>query len=285
MFGLQILEVLIGLFLVYFVLSVMASGLTEVIAGLLGLRARNLAEGIKVILQDDKAALAKFYAHPAIKALAMPGKRWGIWTNRPSYIPAHLVSEVYASVKAGADSHTTKKVTKAAALYAGNELQQVERLFNDTMDRATGWYKRKVAGFVFVFAVLVVGVSNADTFTMMNTLWQNPALREGLVKLAEKQQPADDSPQTPEIGLEEATKLRAEMAQLQLLGWLDSDSTIEDPREVPEGWGWLFKIAGLGVTVGAVSMGAPFWFEKLSQLVRYRQGLTGPAPQDQPPAG
>ena len=52
MFGSQILEVVVGLVLVYLALSIGCSGIKEVIAGLLSLRASTLENAIRNMLKN-----------------------------------------------------------------------------------------------------------------------------------------------------------------------------------------------------------------------------------------
>ena len=50
-----------------------------------------------------------------------------------------------------------------------------------------------------------------------------------------------------------------------------------DPRNVPQdAQGWIFKIIGLLVTVFAISLGAPFWFDLLNKIVSIRASGRSP---------
>ena len=48
-----------------------------------------------------------------------------------------------------------------------------------------------------------------------------------------------------------------------------------EPCEL-SGWSWLFAVFGALLTLGAISLGAPFWFDALSRLARIRQTGTPP---------
>ena len=43
---------------------------------------------------------------------------------------------------------------------------------------------------------------------------------------------------------------------------------------------WLSKFAGLALTIGAVMLGAPFWFDLLSKVVRVRSTGAPPPASD-----
>jgi len=57
---------------------------------------------------------------------------------------------------------------------AGNDLKKarenVERWYDDAMDRVSGWYKRKMQVFILVWALAVTLSVNADTILIANTL-------------------------------------------------------------------------------------------------------------------
>lgn len=281
MFGSEILEVVVGLILVYFVLSVMASALTEMVAAFFGLRANELAKGVKMLLQDDADAVQKFFDHPVIKALRpptakapkLPGtKRFFGNGGLPSYIPADTFARVYLSLRTslGVNAAPDQVINAFGGSANMQALQkEIERWFDDAMDRVAGWYKRKAKVIVIVFGAIAVIFANADTISMANSLWQDPTIRDQVVAIAERQQSAGQS-QT-DADLSESAALRDELSSLKILGWEEPDEDIDDPRERPTTvWAWVVKIVGLTITVGAVSMGAPFWFDMMSKLLSLR---------------
>ncbi len=87
MFGSTVLEVAIGIIFIYLLLSLVCSVVNEWIAGILALRAKNLAAGIKNLLQDDKGtAVAKaIYNHSLIQGLSKTSQKPS--TNVPATTP------------------------------------------------------------------------------------------------------------------------------------------------------------------------------------------------------
>jgi hypothetical protein len=85
MFGSEVLDVAIGLFVIFFVLSTVCSGINEAIAGLLRKRAATLEEGLRELLRDPGGSglTQELLKHPLIGSLSS-----GIRT--PSYIPSHM---------------------------------------------------------------------------------------------------------------------------------------------------------------------------------------------------
>ena len=96
MFNSAILDVAIGLFLMYLVLSMITTVIQEAIANVLKLRASNLFRGIENILDDKKYQdlAEKVYKHPMIYRLYEGDHRkrkilWLLpWDNGPAYIPS-----------------------------------------------------------------------------------------------------------------------------------------------------------------------------------------------------
>ena len=89
-----ILDVAIGLILVYLILSLLCLTVNEFLASLLHSRARNLERGLEELLQDPEAVkdglVARLYRHPLIDGLYQGdyGDTSGRKAILPSYIPA-----------------------------------------------------------------------------------------------------------------------------------------------------------------------------------------------------
>ena len=304
MIGSEVLEVAIGVAFVYLLLSLMCTILNEWVSGFMAMRSQNLEAGIRHLLSDpDGTGLAKqLYEHPLIKGLSKPGKR-------PSYVPSQLFAlallDLVAPVDRAAGPKAFTKVRQMVAAFpdvqlqkvllacldeAGNDLkaarENVERWFNDAMDRVSGWYRRKTQLIVLVLALLVTLAVNADTIMIANSLSRDAVLRAAIVAAAQetaKQPPpeaiepaAEESgissrPTDAEAPLTRITQLRDELQQLQLpIGWSLSNG---DPRRLPDPYdiqGWFMKVLGLLFTTMAVSLGAPFWFDTLSKLINIR---------------
>jgi hypothetical protein len=289
LFGSSSLEVLIGVVLLFLVLAVIASAVTEIVGQVLGLRSRTLADGIQAML-FDKAARDALYEHPLIKSLSHKGQLDKLLRRfpRPSYIPSDVFARALLdviSVKQAADGTMeiaaavpklkldpkTQELFAALAKPLGpavNEVgllaTEVEKWFDDGMDRVSGWYKRKTQLVLVTVGVVVVIWANANIIRYVSVLSTNPDARAAVVAAAEKT--------TGPISTDDA------LAKLKALdfgiGW-DATVTADDSRHLPATLqeippalganllGWLFAIA-------AVSMGAPFWFDLLKNVVNLR---------------
>ena len=220
MFGSGLTEVAIGIVFVYLLLSVICSVLNEWISGLLGMRAKNLEEGIRSLFTDGahktgatasttESLADAIYDHGLIQSLYR-----STWINRllgtigrPSYIPARTFAAALLDILAPADASGSKDlnaVRTAAwdlpdskgrqALLAilgqvqgdlGNARDAIENWYNDGMDRVSGWYKRKSQMILIGLAIVVTILSNADSILVARMLWNSPTLRSSAVAAAE----------------------------------------------------------------------------------------------------
>ena len=279
MFGSEILDVFIGLFLVYWVFSIMASSVTEILAGMLKQRGAKLKDGIKLLFQGSDDAVNAFFDHPVIKALRPVDGR----DKYPSYISKTTFARVYLSMRselkqnaALAKAVPDSVIAAFGGLVNDSSLQdQVEGWFNEAMDRATGWYKRWSKIIVLAVGALLVVGSNADTISLTNSLWQDPVVREVVVKRAEVVQTENPSDEEIAKSLTRGNDIKDELSSISLLGWVSSNDK-DDPRALPsDGRGWVLKIIGLALTTAAIAMGAPFWFDLMGKLLNAKSALAG----------
>lgn len=267
MFGSAILEVGIGLIFIYWILSMIATHINEVIAGALGWRAKGLTDGIYAMLGDQELA-NKVTSHPLIRSLgAKPGRM-------PSYIPAPTFALALTDV-VGADFVSTQErrsdpsdsqgraalagITAASHGDDNRARVGIEAWFNATMDRVSGVYKRKMLWLTMGVAAVLTLVISADTIAIATTLWQEQAIRSALTGAAQS---------TSNTGLEDAVNTLSQFALP--IGWNFLPATV---------FGWFLKVVGLVITALAVSLGAPFWFDLLKLFTNPRS--SGPKPNDQ----
>lgn len=185
--------------------------------------------------------------------------------------------------------------------------RNIQVWFNDSMERVSGRYKWNTQVLLTIIAVVIACVLNADTFAVAGRLWTDSALRANVDAVA---QTVDSTLMIPQPIADAKTKDAEQAASdLNLaahkilkesdlpLGWSaeelkglgvdgliltdfqsgkvpDWDHASKSLRKVletlfgtPKG---LYKLLGLALTVVAVSMGAPFWFDVLNKLVNVR---------------
>jgi hypothetical protein len=97
------LEVAIGLFFVFLIVSLLCSELNELIAAVVNLRGQFLRKGITSLFNENEKLVRDFFNSPLVMGLTQPvrgpGKvltRFG--TQNPSYIPSYVFTRVLRDV-------------------------------------------------------------------------------------------------------------------------------------------------------------------------------------------
>lgn len=321
MFGLESLDVLIGLVTVYLVLALACTAIVEAIAAWLSVRSTNLDAALKEFLagklSDSKQFIEAFYAHPLVQALSED-------TNgRPSYIPPQVVGQVLQALITADGAVTSLKdaVDKLPGTAEDNRIKgllaalvtqasgdaaafrkAVETHFDAVMDRASGWVKRHQQNVALVVSAVFVCVANVDTLTLATALSSSPELRAKMVAVAEQRLKEDQPIPQSVPGKKEDAKPKAEEASPSGTEEKPSKDALENAKQKSEEalkaydqarvaletgglrFGWkdlrseasLAKILGLLISILAVSLGAPFWFDVLQRFMRVRQAGVSP---------
>lgn len=302
-----ILDVAISLALIYLALSIFCSAVKEWFSRWAELRAKTLQQSINLILQDPTAAglAGEFHRHPLVTGLRFDK------TTYPGYIPTETFAKALAdialeltqpagaattqiqvrqSVRASGGGAGVSAVAMSAesrrvleTLVRGNSgtLSDVEarlgKWFDDSMERASGWYKRKAQIIIVVIAaVLTIGLK-VDSIAITKQIWVDPTLRETLVQQA--QTVLRDTAGRGPAGDNAIRQPLADLEKQLPMGWTCWPWHGGDPGCTEWGPAALaLTVPGLLLTIIALSLGAPFWFDLLNKLVNLRQ--TGVPPQE-----
>jgi hypothetical protein len=311
-FDFAALDVALGLIFVYLVLSLVCTAVNETVSSILAWRADTLREGIANLLGGEGPRQA-LYAHPLVAGLirkspvaalaegaAKPGRRAKMRAKlanripilRDERYPSYLPARVFAQAILTPGGKTAASVDNAiAALPAGQPREALELLwtqargseerfresvetwYDEAMERVSGWYRRKVQFFLWIWAGAVVLLLHVDTIEIARDLWTDDAKRAAVVARAEElaagpQPPSEESDQY----LEEVDKLGIPIGWG---GWPDGD-WLDHVLVIP------LNILGLGMTAVALTLGAPFWFDALKKVANIRGA--GRAPEAKPVA-
>lgn len=220
------LDVAIGLFFIYLILSILASGIQELIATVLEWRAKQLKEAIQILLGDTEAndpsakqaqkIADNLWNHPLIQSLNQRK------ILRSSFGPSYISSKMFAAtllevLKTDYDFNASgtiddivkslndnKKLEpeirkriysialisqrKATATEEGIKFLEKEMRiwFDQSMERASGVYNRNVKGVAFLIGLVVTLVINADTFHILERLNKDAAFRSSMNQVATK---------------------------------------------------------------------------------------------------
>ena len=303
-----VLDWAIGIVFVYLLLAIMCTTVNEWIAGVTSVRAKTLEKGIKQLLDQQpgsdpgKTFIDEFYAHPLISGMLTPGKT--VSDGHPSYLPSRTFATAlmdlatkgiegsisFDQLQNGAKNlpnGDVKKALLALLQNASGDLpraqQNIEQWFDDTMERASGWYKRRTQWVTIAVAAVLTVATNADTVRFGHLLWVNPTLRATMVEEAKNQTETGkenaartESFEYPKNSLTPIPKknVKDEMARLKaVLGWSKDDLSADKDQ-------WLSRLLGWILSVIAISLGAPFWFDTLKKLMNIRNAGKKPEPSD-----
>lgn len=209
MFDSPILNVIIGLLFIYLLYSLLATIIQEIIAANLNMRGLTLKKSIRQMLENgepNKALSQLFYQHPLIKCF-----RSGFLNKNPSYLDGGNFSKVIIDLLRGKDAKAgenhapaiQKALDEAKTQWAAVKVAEptntflkslwadaqgdvekfrklLESWFNDTMDHASGSYKRKTQLFLFLIGLCLAAIFNIDTIAITKKLSGNSALAKQL---------------------------------------------------------------------------------------------------------
>jgi len=335
MLGSTVLDVGIGLVLIYFLLSLICSTINEGISNLFGLRASSLKEGLENLLGSDVAK--GVFDHHLVKGLvqkdALP------WKRRPSYIPTRTfvmaalnslngqnfpatIDEARAAVQNVKDEDVRRALLALIDDARGDFDKMKDNLgvwFDHSMDRVSGWYRRKIQSYILIIAVFISFGLGVDTLALVKFLRADSTLRESLVAIAkdELETPAtptgsDGAAPSPGAPPNTAQNLKQDVANLEALqtqffnlniprypfyyfkdrvkdwqadylqGRVATAATQAPPTPgfLAVLWFWFWQHSlGFVITSVALSLGSPFWFDLLNKLVSLRSTGQKPKPE------
>lgn len=209
-----VLEAIIGLVFIYFLISVLCSGVNEAIAQEMGRRGQFLREGLINIVRDRWLFL-RVINHPLVSSMYrdVPGK-----PRTPSYIPpSNLVNalldivvlkarQIDPALAGTANQTLTFDQVRAATLKCKEGGYQVadailplldaaqgnldvarknlEAWYSSGMERVAGWYKMHTRRALLVIGLLVAVLFNVDTLAIVTQLSRSAELRKSLADAA-----------------------------------------------------------------------------------------------------
>jgi hypothetical protein len=208
---LLILDVAIGLSFVFLLFSLFTTALNEIVLSMLDQRAEFLRTGLKQILGNHDPTVDAFISHGLIDSFSRNVN------GKPAYLPSEaFVAALLDIVNPVAINETTPTLVRTArdvavalnnaahpflsanpklkttlkVLFdqAGGDLDKfkkgLESWFNESMDRVSGWYKKRAQMVLFVIALAGALFCNVDAIHIMQGLSSDKSLREGIIGVA-----------------------------------------------------------------------------------------------------
>ena len=318
MFGSSLLGVVIGLDFFFLLLSIIATALQELLASRLNLRGRNLLKALQELIRSERQR-ETFFDQPEVFALFRGGVSppgWLSWAAdllatamtfngfdrsapRPERMPGYMDGKSFAAAAATtlasvAASATSTAPTAGAAPALVAKLKQqgvtdtatfaaeLEKLFDRTMERASGWYKRQAQYLSLLVGLLLATALNADAIFLARQLWADDALRASVTRAAEDFYAAnrptleaacrpDEPDKVPDACAAAFAALGTRVDDVRAagfpLGWADGNWFEPLPRA--EGRATIPAV-GIVLTALALSLGSAFWFDLLERFINLR---------------
>jgi hypothetical protein len=273
---LTIVNIVVLLSALYFFASTLASHVLEAVVGIINSRGRQLANRLRTALGPQFADA--FYADPLI--LSLKGAGWG-QLGLPSYIEPELFGRTVKKLKTAGSAEVTPRVDVITgglpATDTNFEAKAIEwfKAFNE---RATGSYVRWTFLRLLIIGLVFAGLMDLDTVNITTALWGNPALTETLASSLDKSfqsmNPGDLSKLDDQQKKKFQDAVANTMTQLQAAippayAWQKSYAALSVKERWTKALGWL-------LTALAISLGAQFWFNILSDALKLR--AAGPKP-------
>jgi hypothetical protein len=188
----------------------------------------------------------------------------------PSAAPGPAATDPAAVAPAPPASGLRSVLHTIEATAKGDEQRieaELEHWFNDAMDRLSGWYKRFVQIVLLVLAVVVTVAFNVNTLHIAQELWRQPALQAVVGQEANQVTRSQGSAGSQHQPAQEPIATAVTQAETLPIGWGSANQ--------PHGTAaWWLTILGWLLTIGALTFGAPFWFDLLTRMNSLRS--TGP---------
>jgi hypothetical protein len=210
------------------------------------------------------------------------------------------LAQLITSLSSGLDVSLATGESRLAATR-----RNIEEWFDDTMDRAGGWYKRHTQIWLAIVGFGLALLLNVDSMNVAMALWRDPTLRQNVVEQAQKYPfvAVNGSLANVDDAAKAIRNLNSQLSQDLMLpvGWRTLSSNQEScalfsvdqnpllsfpykkgcilimdslPGPIPMP---LAKLLGLLITAAAISQGAPFWFDLLSKVGNLRSSGAVPA--------
>lgn len=299
-----LVDVAIGVTLVYVGVSIFVSIISEFLSNLFSLRGKQLAASLTELFNKsgfkDSAALkpllkaldsAKSYVDPHVLAQVVIAV-----VKDPTAPPAGTSAPIAANLLAGIDKLPDSQLKTALSTIARSTETAADKVVaevSDTIDRSLKVlgerYKKYMSRITLALGLVVALVVNIDTVSLVSTLYKDKELRDELVTAADeyvKKATPELVATCPKLSKDELAK-KPECEAVLALGHAVKDRS-GSIGKLPFGWPNGFdsssitwsRILGWLLTGFAASLGAPFWFDLLNRISNVRRVIARPEPKE-----
>lgn len=282
----QVLEVVIGLIVVYYLLGSVVSLVTQWINEFFESRGKALEQYLVRIVGDKK--IGDLLGLPQLQALR-PIRYKNLFSvlgsatepKKIEKIPVATLVDAYFDIagltaKKEMDllqlAETIDKLpdSEGKRAFIGWINQGVTNIadlrtrttayFTGMMDQAAATFRARARSFVIILSIAITVLFGTDTIQLAKALWSNAELRAIAAAQA-------DAVVAREGANADLTNIIDDLSAFSIrIGWWQAQEFPANNDYM--GWVWfvLFKAIGLGITAAAVSQGSSFWYDLLKKL-------------------
>ena len=279
------LDIAVTLVATFMLTSLLCTTLNELVSSLLRTRARTLHRTVTALI-DNKEISEAFFQHGLIASLGT-GSSSGRNGSPPSYIDGRTFADALlgtltpgapipgvadirarlAGLQPGKLRTALELALASAEAGAGNVRDEIALWFDGTMDRLSGYFTRYMKVLSLLVGFVVAAGLNIDAIELAKSSWQED-VRQTAVGIVE------DYKAKPPVACADQENINC------LIGSVADTTRALDT--LPIGWGslpaesdrsawwWLTKLIGWIITALAASVGAPFWFDILQNVMSLR---------------
>jgi hypothetical protein len=299
---LRSLDTLIGFITVLLVLSLAVTMLTQIVANFLQLRSRHLREGVLDVFRRLGWGFvgdgAEILAHKVVRSkdaitredlietllvLAQKSPQHPVYAELKDKIaavaPNFDAQSLLAHVRRTALELSVERPDLAAAVVRATALArsplaglagQNFGVFDSTMDRVSVRFTAQSRKLVAIFGIAVALAIPLDTFDLLKRLTRSDAAREQAVALAQtfamNQSGVEQTPRDVRLGVAKLQAAEVIVVPSSRAEWL--------ARWQQVNW------AGVAISALLLTLGGPFWFTVLKDLLRLRSAAASQESQD-----
>jgi hypothetical protein len=308
-----LVDVAIGLTVIYLGASLFVTALNEYVSQTLKLRGRQVAYDLSKLINGDGNAervIGYLKTNPALTKFFEPGCKWV--SKLPSYVDPKVLAQtliggarkepdaaatldtVVTSLKSLPDSQLKTQLlalSQSTSKSVDELVENVSKWADQTLTMMGEVYKKKLQWISFGIGLVMAIVFNIDTVTITTRLYRDKEARAAAVAVAENVTTVSkaDFDACSKIDLDQARRDDKCKALVGLVETVREHNrklgTLPFGRPDVDGIGAFFtslttttlhQIVGWLLTGLAVALGAPFWFDFLNKLVNVRHGMRKP---------
>jgi hypothetical protein len=316
-----VLDVVLGLSLIYLAASLFVTLVNEYISQIFKMRAKQVAKSLKNLINDSNMqahlkkspALAKFfeagkekeatsYVDPKVLAQQLVG---GLQAIAPAAAAAAALAaptpatmnSLISAIGSLPDSDFKSQML-ALAQSTDDKIEKLVENISTWADQSLTMmgetYKKKLQIISFFIGLAVAVSFNLDTVNIVSRLYHDKEARDAIATYAEgfaEEVSKEKFDACMKISADERAKDATCVVMDGLTKSLQQNNAALE--RLPIGWpikpvwkdsvelGWFFVVVGWVLTALATSLGAAFWFDLLNRVVNIRHGMRKPKVEEE----